>query len=190
MKRKRSYLFKPVWRLPKRIFCSEIPQSLLSWLLDQSSLTLRLQQACGGNFSVRVLSQHWSSPGPDEANLLGLRRGERALVRQVHLLCDGQPWVFARTVIPVSTLRGRGRRLSQLGSRPLGEVLFADPSISRGTMQIASIHPGQVLFRRATSLLDVEPETIWGRRSLFYMGRRPLLVNEVFLPNNVCGANK
>ena len=113
MKRKRSYLFKSVWRLPKRLFFSKVPQTLLSWLLDPSSLTLRLQHACGGNFSVQVLSQHWSNPAADEARLLGLGRGERVLVRQVHLLCDGQPWVFARTVIPASTLRGRGRRLHQ-----------------------------------------------------------------------------
>lgn len=190
MKRKRSYLFKSVWHLPKRLFFSKVPPALLSWLLDPSSLTLRLQRACEGNFSVQVLYQHWSKPAADEASLLGIRRGERVLVRQVHLLCDGQPWVFARTVIPASTMRGRGRRLSQLGSRPLGEVLFSDPSISRGTMQIASIHPGQVLFRRATSLLEKRPETIWGRRSLFYVGHRPLLVNEVFLPNIICGAKK
>ena len=91
MTRKRSYLFKPAWRLPKRIFRSDIPEALRSWLLDQSSLTLRLQQACEGDFSVQVLSQHWARPSPDEVSLLGLRRGERALVRQVYLLCNGQP---------------------------------------------------------------------------------------------------
>lgn len=188
MKRKRNYLFKPAsWRLPKRIFRRDIPEALQDWLLDQSSLTLRLQQACAGDFSVRVLSQHWSRPSPDEVRLLGLRWGERALVRQVHLLCNGQPWVFARTVIPVSTLRGRGQRLSRLGSRPLGAVLFADPSISRGDVEVACIHPGQAMFRRATGLLKEKPDTIWGRRSLFYMGHRPLLVNEVFLPEIICG---
>ena len=68
----------------------------------------------------------------DEARALGLRLGAWAWIREVQLLGDGQPWVFARTLIPADTLRGRGRRLTRLGTRPLGEVLFTDPGVRRG----------------------------------------------------------
>jgi chorismate lyase len=44
---------------------------------------------------------------------MSLRLPLRALIREVHLLCDDRPWVFARTIIPISTLRGRERRLAQ-----------------------------------------------------------------------------
>jgi len=27
------------------------------------------------------------------------------------------------------------------------------------------------------------PESVWGRRSVFYLHKKPLLVNEVFLPS-------
>ena len=60
-----------------------------------------------------------------------------------------QPWVFARTLIPARTLRGRGRRLTRLGSRPLGQVLFADPKVRRDPVEIARIVAGQRMHQRA-----------------------------------------
>ena len=103
--------------------------------------------------------------------------------REVQLFCDTQPWVFARTVIPPVTLRGRGRRLQYLGDRPLGEVLFTDPKARRGEVEIARITPAQRLHQRAFGQLDEAPTVIWGRRSLFCIDGRPLLVYEVFLPD-------
>ncbi len=171
---------EPRWRpaaaLPRR----RLPAGLPAWLLDRSSLTRRLQVACGGDFRVRVLAQGWRRPLENERRVLGMRRGTLAWVRQVHLLCHGQPWVFARTVIPAATLHGGQRRLLRLGSRPLGAMLFADHRVRRGPMEIAAIAPGTPLHRAA--LGAGAAGRIWGRRSLFFFDSRPLLVNEIFLP--------
>jgi chorismate--pyruvate lyase len=105
-----------------------------------------------------------------------------ALLREVHLLCDEQPWVFAHSVIPVQTLTGRHRRLAHLGERPLGAVLFSDKTLRRERVEITCILPGQRLFNEATAVLDCAPEDIWGRRSLFFVDDHPLLVSEFFLP--------
>jgi chorismate--pyruvate lyase len=102
--------------------------------------------------------------------------------REVQLFCDEQPWVFARTVIPPATLCGRSRRLQHLGDRPLGEVLFTDPGVQRGEVQIARITASQHLHRRAFGALAELPAVIWGRRSLFRIDGRPLLICEIFLP--------
>jgi len=112
---------------------------------------------------------------------LKLKRAQRGLIREVELLCSGKPCVFARTVIPVSTRRGKQRRLTRLGSRPLGAFLFADPTMRRGPVEISRMDRQHDLFRRATAGLQRPPAEIWGRRSVFYLGGKPLLVSEIFL---------
>jgi len=111
-----------------------------------------------------------------------MRLGELAIVREVELVCYGEPWVFARTLIPARSVQGAARRLTFLGDRPLGEVLFADPHMQRGEVQMARIKPRHRLFARATRHMG-EVDQIWGRRSLFELADKPLLVNEIFLPN-------
>jgi len=171
------------WREATETLRRRLPPRAQDWLYDRCSLTSRLQRACGsGSFSVSVLSQQRRRPLADERRLLGMREHEYALIRQVYLQCDGQRWVYARTVVPLRSLRGRGRRLASLGNRPLGAMLFADRSVRRGRMQVARLSVGDHVFDRAVAGLAVIPEHIWGRRSLFHYAGRPLLVNEIFLP--------
>ena len=154
----------------------------LDWLLDASSLTRRLQQTCNGQFHVVPISQQWQRPQLNEAQALGARPHEQCFIREVHLLCENRPWVFARTVIPVRTLTGNRRRLSRLGKKPLGAVLFADPGMQRSQIEIARLEAGQVLFESAIAPLEERPSEIWGRRSAFFLDKKPLLVSEIFLP--------
>ena len=161
---------------------SSVTDELLDWLLDPSSLTRRLQQTCRGQFRVVPVGQYWQRPQLNEAQALGVRPHERCFIREVHLLCDNSPWVFARTVIPVGTLTGNRRRLTRLGKKPLGAVLFADPGMRRSQIEIARLESGQALFETAVAPLVEKPVEIWGRRSAFFPGKKPLLVSEIFLP--------
>jgi chorismate--pyruvate lyase len=138
---------------------------------------------CAGQFRVRVLSQVRGRPRQDEVRALGMRRGGLAVIRQVELLCDEQPWVYARTVIPESSLAGRLRRLDSLGARPLGAMLFADRGMRRGGVELARILSGQALFADAVHGRQPGQKEIWGRRSVFRLARKPLLVSEIFLPD-------
>jgi chorismate--pyruvate lyase len=177
-----SHRGEPVWQPALRKHQKIIPAGLISWIFDTPSLTQRIQRLCNGNFKVRVLSQEWQRPMFNERLMLGMRDGEYGMVRQVQLLCNRQPWVFARTVIPVRTLSGAQRRLAHLGDKPLGALLFADKSVRRGRMQVAHITPGQAIYDIATKDLRTSPAAIWGRRSVFYRNAKPLLVSEIFLP--------
>lgn len=172
----------PAWARHRRRLRTRVPDGLLSWLLDAGSLTDRLRNACNGHFQVRVLSERWQRPRCDESLSLGARFSTVAWVRQVQLLCDGKPWVFARTVIPATTLTGPQRRLAHLGNRPLGAFLFADPGMRRGPVEIAPLRAGDSMFSEAVHGLDHRPEEVWGRRSVFRIDGKPLLVTEVFLP--------
>jgi chorismate--pyruvate lyase len=176
---------EPVWRNSYRLNRSQLPEQWRDWLLDRSSLTLRLQRACAGRFSVEVVSLRMEPPLLSEARALRRPPQELALVRQVRLLCDGQPWVFARTVIPLPSLRGGLRQLALLGNRPLGAVLFADPTMHRSDVEVTRVGRNKRLFARALAGSDIEASAvseIWGRRSVFTLQRQPLLVSEFFLP--------
>lgn len=171
---------EPNWRPHFRFPRTALPAKLRPWLLETGSLTRRMQCVCPGRFAVRVLSQGWDKPQPSEMLALGMRAAGRAIVREVLLTCDGEPWVYARSVIPATTLRGHERRLNHLGSRSLGSYLFAQPSLRRERFDLVRIGSGEPGYVAATGA-EKGPD-IWGRRSVFYVHGRPLLVGEVFLP--------
>ena len=183
------FLCEPVWRPVQRLRRSAVPEKYLSWLLDPASLTQRIISICNGTFRVQVISQVRSRPMLNEARALDMRSGAFAVVRQVCLLCNETPWVYARTIIPSETLTGRQRRLAHLRSRSLGALLFSDPSMQRGVVEVTRLSPCDKLFPLVTQSLRSKPETVWGRRSLFRIGGKPLLVSEFFLPDiNKCPA--
>ncbi|VAW77221.1 Chorismate--pyruvate lyase [hydrothermal vent metagenome] len=170
------------WRNHQCWLRQSIPEVLRGWLLDEGSLTDRLKRCCGGRFSVRVLGEVWRRPQLSEAKVLDMPDTALAWVRHVQLLCDGEPWVFARTVVPVTTLSGAQRRLAYLGNRPLGAYLFADPGMQRSPVQLACVKRDSALYKDAVRGLRRKPQKIWGRRSVFRVGGKPLLVSEIFLP--------
>lgn len=117
-------------------------------------------------------------PSYDERRALKLKSRQLAIVRQVKLLCGETALVYARTVIPVSTISGKQRIYANLGNRPLGAMLFADSSMRREQVMVSKLLPGDSLYFQT----GVEGEAVWGRRSVFYVGEKPLLVSEYFLP--------
>ncbi len=176
------HALEPAWQSSLRLRRGALPLEWRSWLLDHASLTRRLQQRCGEGFRVKLLSLRLERPMLSESRALGRPPQEIALVRQVHLLCGDTPWVFARTVIPLPSLKGGLRRLTQLGNHSLGAVLFADPRLERSPMEVARILPRQRLYRRSHGADISEGEPVWGRRSVFHLRDNPLLVSEFFLP--------
>ncbi|KGK41642.1 hypothetical protein LH51_13180 [Nitrincola sp. A-D6] len=146
-----------------------IPIHWRPWLCERGSLTHQLRKASGGQFAVELIRLIWTQPTPAEAKILGIPVRQRALIREVHLLGKGVPWVFARSVIPAATLKGPDRRLLLLGNRSLGSLLFNDPAIRRGQLEVCrQLHDNQLC---------------WARRSVFRLSQGPLLVSEIFLPS-------
>lgn len=141
------------------------------WLKLEGSLTRALQLRCQHSFRVEILSEGFSRPSREEAQTLGLLPRHNAWIREVCLLGDGSPWVLARTVIPMATLAGRGRRLRHLGRQPLGAYLFSNTQWQRGAFETG-------LCQRET---PNQPRA--ARRSRFFSGDRTLLVGEYFLPH-------
>lgn len=155
-----------------------LSSTLTDWLLDTSSLTQKLSQKAQGQLQVEVLQQRIQRPRRSEYQALALNRHHWAVVREVILYGNDKPWVYARTVIPLSTLTGPLRRLHHLGNRPLGEELFADPSMRRQGLEVAAISPP---YLPQHARLEAVSLPAWGRRSVFFLKNKPLLVAEVFL---------
>lgn len=165
----------PIWRRPSQLK-HKLSTMELAWLLDNGSLTKKLVEKSQGEFYVEVIQQRIQTVSLAERQALGIPHGRWAVIREVILYGQQSPWVYARTIIPLSTLQGPLRRLHYLGNRPLGEQLFNDPSMCRKPMEIAQLSPQQL-----PSTLTLSSPA-WGRRSVFTLSNKPLLVSEVFLP--------
>lgn len=95
---------------------------------------------------------------PEEAKWLSNRLG---IERVVILKGDGEPWIFARSLIPFDLYYHSP--LQNLGETPLGLRVFCDPNARRDQLQLAQC------------------QTWWARRSRLWCQKRPLLVSELFL---------
>jgi chorismate--pyruvate lyase len=169
---------EPKWRRLSAVLATKIPPHWRSWLSYTDSMTERLQNYCN-KVTISVLSQVWQCPFVSERKVLCLAESELALIREVRILCDEEPWLFARTVIPSGTLTATGGKLAKLGTTPIGNFLFAEKTMQRGRFEVAKVKPGDYFFYRANGD-ELTTKYLWARRSVFYINKQPLLINEVF----------
>lgn len=140
-------------------------------LVSTDSITACLRRLCR-ELTVELLWQGESELSADEQQWLGA--SARGWVREVCLRGDGQPWLLARSVAPLTAV-GLVNGLRQLGDAPLGDWLFGAQAARRRRLQPL---PAAV----AMPLLVSAPATLWGRRSLFVDEQgESLLVSEWLL---------
>ncbi|WKX26881.1 chorismate lyase [Tatumella ptyseos] len=152
-------------------FCAlnetECSSDIYSWLVDEASMTARLEAYCQ-KLEVNIVKEGFipdSELTPEEHGLVVEHsKAERFWLREVQLVADGEPWLAGRTVIPESTLQGPEASLMFLGTRPLGHYLFTSSSLDRDFLT-----PGRLCG-------------LWARRSLLRLAGKPLLLTEIFLP--------
>lgn len=152
-----------------------------AWLQCAGSLTERLRLHFPA-VRVQPLRQSRRRPNRDECAALRLPRHQRVRVRDVVLHSGETALIFAHTVTPLSGLRGPWRALKRLGVRPLGELLFGQPRISREPLAYRALDARHPLYRAAAARLSKPPARLWARRARYRYQGAPLLVSEVFLP--------
>ena len=183
-----------LWQSADEDICSSLPVQLKDWLLDEGSLTARLKSQ-SKHFMVKVIGEQQQSCSAAEACDL-IKIGEPVLVREVILYCDNVPQVFARSLLPLSSLTGEEQVLANLGEQPLGQVLFNSPSLQRLRLELSSFAADSSVVNLADTLAamnenssalvnasQTSKQTLWGRRSIFMLENKPLMVAEVFLPD-------
>lgn len=141
---------------------------LLPWLMARGSLTAKFEALSGQKLQVISTFEGRTTLGFAECKKLQLspQRPYAAWVRESLLYGEkGQPaWVKARSVFPFISLVGDARQLLNLGTTPIGYVMFG--------------RQGARLTKRWFELT----EDGWMRTSLYDWQGRQLLVSETFLP--------
>jgi chorismate lyase len=158
----------PSWSNRYECTTTGMPRVWRNWLLDQSSLTRRLQEMAPGQFSVCKLAHGFSKATAMECHDLGLPWGQSVWFREVELQLAGVTLVEARTVVPLQSHTIRLQGLARLGNRSLGSFLFSQPSLKRTRVR---------LYRCQGK--DNQGK-VWARRSVFTILGQPLQVTEVF----------
>ena len=148
------------------------------WLFEPHSLTAKLKSQ-SQRFAVKVLSEQKVNLSQPQQALLS-NEVNIVLNREVLLLCDDKPVVYAQSWLPISS-NNTNNQLHNMGERPLGDVIFQDPALKRADIEIARFddnHPLQSLV----SELNLPNRSLLGRRSVFSLHNYKFLVCEVFLP--------
>jgi chorismate--pyruvate lyase len=176
---------------PRSLWRSALPPAAVydrhwaRWAVGTDSLTARLR-AASSRFRVQLLCQQRAMPLRDEWRCLGMPCPAVTLVREVLLICDDIPVVYAHTIVHPRSVALDWPFLKALGTQPLGHSLFADPRVARSDFEFALLDGRHPLVRRAHDALGDAPiaETarLPSRRSVFRRGASAMLVTEVFLP--------
>jgi chorismate--pyruvate lyase len=120
---------------------------------------------------------------PMEQRDLGCRSG---YVREVVLLLDGVPVVWARSSTSHAALKGPWKAMARLGNRPLAELLFQGQGVRRAPLQshrLARHGPADTRVRNQWERLAPDATTPrWARSSVFWHRGQALRVLEAFAP--------
>ena len=106
------------------------PSELLDFLNTEGSLTAMLEVKAGQPLRVERSFEGYRLLSLAQKKQLGVKgaalsRPLLAWVREAQLYGNNeQPWVQAQSIFPLTSLKGRARRLQQLKSTPIGYVLF------------------------------------------------------------------
>ena len=179
----RSFLFNqsPRWTVNRLGTRRRLAKNLQSWVYETGSLTQRLRAEYGAGVAVQVLFAQWRTPFINETQRLHLPAHRYSFIREVLLHIDDKPLILARTVLPQATIDMAKHTLSNLGTRPLGEVIFSYPNLARLETDICCISPHQWTpqLRQKTPIA----EQISGRRTVYAIEQQTMLVSEFFMPD-------
>ena len=165
--------------------------ALIPWLQDRGSLTARLQAR--GRFTLRLQRQNLGIPTREDAKALNIRPNKLAWIREVVLICDGIPLVFAHTVLPYRPHGPMTGWLARLGNKSLGALLFSRAGFKRGAFECKRLDHRHRLFLPAITAIQTTnepPSNLWARRSRFEFGAQNVLVTEVFSPKMSSNSRK
>ena len=145
------------------------PSELLDFLNTEGSLTAMLEVKAGQPLRVKRNFEGYRLLSLAQKKQLGVKgaalsRPLLAWVREAQLYGNNeQPWVQAQSIFPLTSLKGRARRLQQLKSIPIGYVLFKRSRTLPNQRSIEKTAEG------------------WQRQTLYDWYGRKILISETFL---------
>ena len=144
---------------------SKVDASILSWLSESGPITNRIKLS--QEFELELLNDEIDEISKEEKLFLN-SVSETFRVRRVILLGNNTPVVYAKSVIPSSTIENGLSSLGKIGNAPLGDILFTPGVFTKLEMVCASF-------------LSKEKNVYWGRKIKYSVNSEPISVMEVFL---------
>ena len=118
-------------------------KEILSWLNEPGSITSRIKSF--SNFRLKLLRD-----GPGEVDIIEddliVANYEENNTREVILYSDEMPLIYAKSIIPLATIRLGLGVLGNLKENPLGDILFSNPEIKKKYMLFAKFQSNEKIF--------------------------------------------
>ncbi len=152
----------------------------LALLTERGSLTDLMTYLMGRAPFLNCLTQGKAFATPIERQMLNIQPRAYAHIREITMGTKEHNWLFARTAIPLQTLRGAAKRLARMDKTPLGKILFGRSQAIRTSMQLELISSDTL---NVAELKIPSDFLLWQRRSIFELNTGPLVISEVFLPD-------
>lgn len=161
-----------------------VPARLGRWISYSHSMTKRMQHHCQ-TVRIEVIASHVGMPTFNEARLLQLAPRRAALIREIIMWCDEQPWLYGRTIAPLATVDSELPRLYRLGTVAIGKLLFRHRNMQRSPFAYAKLLPGQALYQETERWQQSSAKWLLARHSEFKLSEKKLLLTEIFLPDMI-----
>jgi chorismate lyase len=141
-----------------------IPKELKPWLYASGSLTQQLTDLAQGQFEVKPVVEHFQRLNMHDAKWMKMPFQHTSWVRESFLYgCEAEPWVKAKSIFPILSLKKRARIFKHIGAKPIGWYLFqrTNPLCERRVIRL---------------------EEGWTRQSCYTWHGCKFIVQETFLP--------
>ena len=135
-----------------------------SWLIEDGPITKRI--SAKEDFELNLIRDEIGEVSKIDKKYLGVTKGN-IKVREVILMGNKTPKVYAKSLIPVNTIEKGFSKLGNLGNMPLGDILFEKDIFNKI----------DVLY----SFFSYKSNIFWGRKTKYLVKNLPFSVMEVFL---------
>ena len=135
-----------------------------SWLLEEGPITKRIES--NEKFELKLLRDDLGNVNKLDRSFLGHLNGDMK-IREVILYGNQNPRVYAQSIIPVETINQGLSKLGELGTKPLGDILFEKNIFKKENTVFAKFKDKKNIF--------------WGRKTKYNVKNKPFSVMEVFL---------
>ena len=140
---------------------------ILSWLNEPGSITSRIKSF--SDFKLKLLRDGPGEVDASEDDLIISNYRENN-IREVLLYSDEEPLIYAKSIIPLETIRLGLGVLGNLKENPLGDILFSNTEIKKKYMLFAKFQSNEKIF--------------YGRKGIYIVKGYPFSVCEIFLIND------
>ena len=156
-------------QISKWVSCEEMNiqlknEIIKSWLLEECPITNRIKSS--EKFELKLLRDDLGNVNKLDRSFLGHLNGDMK-IREVILYGNQNPRVYAQSIIPVETINEGLSKLGELGTKPLGDILFEKKIFKKEATIFAQFKDEKNIF--------------WGRKTKYNVKNKPFSVMEVFL---------